>query len=87
MHISSGKSQGGDRIILLTDGEQNTKPGPTDANVIRALDNAHVFVDAISFTAAADKSMVKLDFKHFVTCILILNKDLWSCTCSSGLEL
>ena len=53
-----GKTQGGDRIILLTDGQQNTNPGPNDRSVVNALDNAHVFVDAISFTAAADKSMV-----------------------------
>lgn len=59
-----GSNTRGSRIILLTDGAQNTDPGPTDPSVVRVLDDAHIFVDTISFTAAADKSMVDLAKKY-----------------------
>ena len=64
-----GTPQGGDRIILLTDGGHNEGPGPTDYRVLAELNRVNAFVDTIGFTSAADKSMVN---KRKYTCNLVM---------------
>jgi calcium-activated chloride channel regulator 4 len=58
--LNENNNEKGSRIILLTDGAQNQGKGPTDPSVLKALDNANVFVDTISFTAEADENMMKI---------------------------
>merc|ERR1719334_1744245 len=60
-----GKDTEGSRIFILTDGEQsNGLKGPTDRDVLAALDNAGVAVDVVCYTQAADKNMLFLAKKY-----------------------
>ena len=50
----------GARIVVLTDGAQNSGKGPTHPFVLDQLDRAGVFVDVICFTKNADPAMLSL---------------------------